>query len=233
MGKPIKKRQTLSLAAKNDPHRRTDGRCPSPQIYPLASTGQDYGNPQSGDQTGRESYIGAYYDCPWDGILRYVGGGGGSTHTHIPDLRYRVKTAQAGWLPEMVNWSDSGPAGDDFAGNPGQPITYIAMDAMGHGWYQVCTEASGWLPPVNQYNVYDEMYGCAGDGSPITAVRCNFYLLSNGTGECFCLYQVANIGADWFKGMINQWDPYGSGDDFAGNYGRIDRFRAKLMRNSD
>ena len=26
-----------------------------------------------GDQTGRESWVHAYYDYPWDGILRYVG----------------------------------------------------------------------------------------------------------------------------------------------------------------
>ena len=67
---------------------------------------------QLGDQTGWESRIVHYYDAPWDGILRYVGEGGGVQPPSggLPDLRYRVKTAQAGWLPEMVNWSDTGPS---------------------------------------------------------------------------------------------------------------------------
>ena len=33
-------------------------------------------------------------------------------------------------------------------------------------------EASGWLDPVYGYDKSDLMWGCAGDGSPITAVRC-------------------------------------------------------------
>jgi uncharacterized protein YraI len=34
----------------------------------------DYGYPLSGDQTGKEISVCAYYNNPWDGVLRYVGG---------------------------------------------------------------------------------------------------------------------------------------------------------------
>ena len=190
---------------------------------------------QQGDQTGWESNIKPYYDYPWDGILRYTGPeAGGNDHNpsdkpdYIPDLHYRVKTAQAGWLPEMVNWNDSGPVGDDYAGNAGQPITYVAMK-LDHGWYQVRTEASGWLPRVYQYNIYDEMYGCAGDGTPITGIRCGLDHTSAEVGSWVVCYQVANIGGDWFPAMHETHDPSGSGDDYAGNGGRIDRFRASLQ----
>lgn len=197
--------------------------------YPdmLAEFYGDFGYPQSGDQNGSESRIAPYYECPWDGILRYVGQGGGTPPPSgsLPDLRYRVKTAQAGWLPEMVNWDDSGPVGDDFAGNIGQPITYVAMD-ISYGYYQVRTEASGWLPPVSQYNIYDEMYGCAGDGSPITGIRCWRDSTNPAAGAGMVRYQVANVGGVWFPEMHDLYDHSGSGDDYAGNGGCIDRFRA-------
>ncbi|BDF41390.1 hypothetical protein [Eggerthella lenta] len=182
---------------------------------------------QQGDQTGWESSIKPYYDYPWDCILHYVGEGGGvqPPSGYLPDLRYRVKTAQAGWLPEMVNWSDSGPVGDDYAGNVGQPITYVAMD-IPDGYYQVRTEASGWLPAVSQYNIYDEMYGCAGDGSPITGIRCWRDHTKPGVGAVSVRYQVANLNSVWFTEMYDLRDSGGSGDDYAGDGGRIDRFRA-------
>ena len=49
-----------------------------------------------GDQTGRESYIHAYYDYPWDGILECVykdtdGGSSGNAGSG-PDVQYKVGT---------------------------------------------------------------------------------------------------------------------------------------------
>lgn len=37
----------------------------------IAETGDIYGEP--GDQTGREISVGAYYNAPWQGYLRYKG----------------------------------------------------------------------------------------------------------------------------------------------------------------
>lgn len=195
---------------------------------------------QPGDQTGTESEIIPYYNFPWDGILHYIGEGGSASpepgtgshpDTSIPNLAYRVCTSSAGWLPEMINWSDTGSEGDDFAGNNGQPITYLAINMP--GWYQVCTEKQGWLSRVSGYNIYDEMNGCAGDGSPINKVRC-YYETQNpsSTGWLSIEYQVADIGSGWFAPMHDTTDTSGYGDDYAGNGGRIDRFRARLVRNS-
>nr|MCR5755492.1 SH3 domain-containing protein [Acetatifactor sp.] len=36
---------------------------------------QNYGYPQLGDQTGREISVSGYYNHPWDGVLRHIGGG--------------------------------------------------------------------------------------------------------------------------------------------------------------
>lgn len=45
---------------------------------------------RTGDQTGRESYIHAYYDYPWDGILECVATG--ETHNNVSRETYTVKS---------------------------------------------------------------------------------------------------------------------------------------------
>ena len=72
----------------------------------------------------------------------------------------------------MVDHTDTGGSGDTFAGNGYDPIRWLAIDMP--GWYQVRTEASGWLDPVYGCDKSDLVNGCAGDGSPITAVRCYY-----------------------------------------------------------
>ncbi|WP_143412187.1 endolysin-like domain-containing protein [Arabiibacter massiliensis] len=187
---------------------------------------------REGDQTGRESNVRAYYDYPWDGILRYVGEGGsptaGTTSATVPDLRYRACSQANGWLAEMVNHWDSGGSDDDYAGD-GSPMVYLAVDMP--GWYQARTQASGWLPPVRGYDIDDLERGCAGDGSPITGVRC-YYETQNpaATGWLGIEYAVANVGGGFFAPMIDLADTSGYGDDFAGNGGAISAFRARLVR---
>ena len=39
-------------------------------------------------------------------------------------------------------------------------------------------------------------------------------------------YQVATVGGVWLPAMHDLYDHSGSGDDYAGNGARIDRFRA-------
>ena len=128
---------------------------------------------REGDQTGSESNTRPYYDYPWDGILRFVGEGGapaqGTQSSTIPDIRYRACSQAQGWLPEMLNHFDPSGSGDDYAGD-GSPIIYLAVDMP--GWYQARTQSSGWLPPVRGYDADDLEYGCAGDGTPITGIRC-------------------------------------------------------------
>lgn len=131
--------------------------------FSINENGEVYGG-KRGDQTGWESSVHGYYDFPWDGILHYNGKADGEVRE---DIRYRVSTDPDGkvWLPEMVGKYDTGGSGDDFAGEPGEPIRWVAVEGVK---YRACTEDSGWLPTVDAYNVNDLDYGCAGDGSPIT-----------------------------------------------------------------
>ena len=88
------------------------------------------------------------------------------------------------------------------------------------GWYQVCTQSSGWLDPVYGYNKGDLMYGCAGDGSPITAVRCYYETADpNKTG-----WLVAEYNVNGLPYMHDLTDTGGSWDDYAGNGSRVTTF---------
>ena len=163
-----------------------------------------------------------------------VGGAAGATPAPepapvpaVPDIRYRVRAGGV-WLPEMVDRTDTGGSGDTYAGN-GQPIEYLAMDFP--GWYQVCTEKSGWLPKVYAYNPDDLENGCAGDGSPIKYVRCYYETQDpDSTGWLRIRYAVANVGCGFFAEMEDLTDLSGYGDDAAGNGGTISAFYAYLVR---
>ncbi len=141
----------------------------------------------------------------------------------IPDIRYCVCTQNSGWLAEMVNRYDTSGYGDDFAGD-GSPITYLAIDMP--GWYQVCTENQGWLPQVYSYDPNDLENGCAGDGSPITAVRCYYETQDpDSTGWLKIRYSVNDLPE-----MEDTTDTGGSGDDYAGNGSYVTKFYAYLTR---
>ena len=93
------------------------------------------------------------------------------------------------------------------------------------GWYQVCTQSSGWLEPVYGYNKSDLMYGCAGDGSPITAVRCYYETQDpNRTG-----WLVAEYNVNGLPNMRDLTDTGGSWDDYAGNGGRAYTFSLQAV----
>ena len=133
------------------------------------------------------------------------------------EIRYRVRTGGR-WLPEMRGHADTGGSGDDYAGNMGSPIEYLAMDVPKGGWYQAKTQRGGWLPKVFSCDPSDLRNGCAGDGSPIVAVR------ASGGVE----YQAHVLGGGWLPVMRDLRDAGGSADDFAGNGKPIDCLRARL-----
>lgn len=147
---------------------------------------------------------------------------------NVPDIRYRVRV-NGEWLDEMVNHTDTGGSGDDFAGNIGSPFEYIAIDMP--GWYQVCTEANGWLSRIRGYNINDLEDGCAGDGSPINAIRC-YYETQNpdSTGWLAIEYNVHSVSGQWLPAMHDLTDTGGSNDNYAGNGSYIDGFRASLVK---
>lgn len=187
----------------------------------------------SGDQSGWETNTRGYYSYPWDCYLRYVGSGSESVSgasSGISEVRYRASVDPNGkkWLNEYIGFSS--PHDDDgFVGIKGQPMRWLSMGFP--GWYQVKTEEGGWLDRVRAYDVNDLVNGCAGDGSPITAIRC-YYETQNPakTGYHVIEYQAGVLGGGWL-GFLHDLDCLdGDPDDFAGNGKRIDRFKARIVK---
>lgn len=137
----------------------------------------------------------------------------GKTPTPAPDPeptkdngpKFRVYTAQDGWLPAMVGSRDTGGSSDSYGGVLGHAMTYIAIKGVGK--YRVCTKANGWLPWVDKYDTKDFEYGCAGDGSAITALEIPNDMVR---------YALHNLGGEWNPDMIGNHDTGGSSDYFAG-----------------
>lgn len=175
-----------------------------------------------GDQTGREAHLGRYYDYPWDGILHYNGKADeGQDGPAIPsdEIRYRASTDPAGeeWLDEMVGLWDTGGSDDDFAGEMGEPIRWLAIKGVKK--YRVFTAESGWLPWVTEYDPSDLEYGCAGDGTPITGIQIK---------DASAIHQSHVLGGKWYAGMVGEHDTGGSSDPFGGDLvNEIDAFRVR------
>lgn len=177
----------------------------------INENGEVYGG-KVGDQTGREAYIHAYYDFPWDCTLHWKGKLEAADSSEpdekpaVKDLAFRVSTD-----PNGKNWAAMGKE------TVGGSIRWIAI--RGAGKYRVHSKANGWLPYVDKFDVKDLEYGCAGDGSPINAVE----IPSNG-----CRYAVRVFGSYWYADMVGNKDTGGSSDTYAGDMvNAIDGFRLK------
>ena len=174
--------------------------------FSIAENGTIYG--QTGDSTGWESSRGAFYGFPWDWCMECISDGGGSPSPSpsTDGVRYRVSTDPNGswWYDEMIDGYDTGGSTDNFAGDLSNPVRWLAVDGA---TYRVCTQASGWLPWVDSYNVNDLEYGCAGDGSPVVAIEVQ---------DSDIAYQ-AHVPGAWYSEMHGQYDTGGSGDTFAGD----------------
>lgn len=172
--------------------------------FSIAENGTIYGN--TGDQTGWESHRGAFYGFPWNWCLEVIVDGSPSPSPSTDEVEYRVSVDSNGawWYEPMLGWHDTGGSTDDFAGDLSSPIRWLAVKGA---TYRVCTQASGWLPWVDQYNIYDLEYGCAGDGSPIVAIEVQ---------NSDIAYQ-AHVPGAWYPEMHGQYDTGGSGDTYAGD----------------
>lgn len=182
------------------------------------------GDPHYGYRT-----VNYFYDYPWDVYMNPPKDWYDNEmptepeqKADAPEIEYCVSTDPNGleWLPMVKGFSD-------FAGDDGKVIRWLCM--FFPGWYQVKTERNGWLKPVTACSTTDLEYGCAGDGSPILAVRCYYETLdANETGWLAIQYQVAEIGKDWLSPLVDLDSP--DGDDFAGDTLPIERFRARVVR---
>lgn len=162
---------------------------------------------QVGDQTGRESYVHAYYDYPWDGILRWIGGdlaGAPSDPAQsVPIPRYRVKTAEDGWLPWLTGLSCDCPCGDDYAGVMGHAIVDVefADGSLGPGgWWQLTTDHG--VLERNAHNSTGRVMG-------VTV----YYMTPEPTDRYRkAHYRVHVLGGSWLKWELDDEDG-GAGDD--------------------
>ena len=138
-----------------------------------------------------------------------------------PTVAYRASADKAGkiWGPEKKNGATAGTAGKD--------MRWLAIDIT--GWYQVETEANGWLPPVYGYDIGDLENGCAGDGSRIIAVRCFFETQDTAGGLFEAKYRVSDTNKGFWPYQTD--DDTGNGmDGYAGNHAPVDRFELAIVR---
>lgn len=146
----------------------------------------------------------------------------GSSGGQTIHFKYRVRTAQDGWLPEVVNLND-------YAGVQGHAITDVAIGVdIGSLWYQVHVKGAGWLPAVTGYNINDYNNGYAGNGQDIDAVRVYYYTPAGYAAKYG--YQKAQYRVSPLNGSYWPWqydNETGNGQDgYAGSFGQaIDRFQ--------
>lgn len=179
-----------------------------------------------GDQTGNESHIRAYYDCPWDGILECIctatddgkTGSQQSSYDGIKIPRYRVYTVEDGWLEWMEGLKCSDGCGDDFAGIAGHLHRNAQFQNLGpKGWFQLTMKRQGLLPR-NQENTdltdyiigYTIYYDTPEPGK---------------TGYYKAKYRVAPKGKGYLKWEYDAEDG-GAGDDVNG----VDRLQLTLEK---
>lgn len=138
------------------------------------------------------------------------------------NFRYRVRTKEDGWLPEVVNLAD-------YAGIPGHAITDISIGVdRGSLWYQVHVKGGGWLPTVSGYNINDYNNGYAGNGQVIDAVRVYYNTPADYAAQYG--YQKAQYRVSPLNGNYWPWqydNETGAGQDgYAGAFGQaMDRFQ--------
>lgn len=188
-----------------------------PDVLSEFSWGENgaYGN-QRGDQTGWESSVHGYYDYPWDGILHYNGKADG-TQDAPSDSRVEpseVEPAQPEWQGDVVGKDDTTGAMDDFAGVPGRPVLYIAIDGVGeYQAHDLGKPEDEWWPKVDRYDLGDEEEGMAGSGNPLDGLR-----IFDPTVH-LQVHDIDKPITEWHEVMVGTEDTSPVGDDYAGEYG--------------
>ncbi|MGW8114187.1 glycoside hydrolase family 25 protein [Caproicibacterium sp. NSD3] len=134
-------------------------------------------------------------------------------------VKYRVKTQESGWLPEVNNLSD-------FAGIEGQTITDLAVGVdCGSVRYRVHTKDGNWLPKVSGYDTDDFENGYAGNGTPIDAVAVYYETPNSIRPYRKACYRVSALNGDYYDWQQDNEIKNGQ-DGYAGCFGeKIDRFQ--------
>lgn len=150
----------------------------------------------------------------------------GSNSQSIPDIIYRVRTKNRGWLPEVKNLTD-------YAGVENDPITDVAIKASeGSIWYQVHSKTSGWLGKITGYSTTDSSK-YAGNNTEIDAIRIYYITPASirNKGNIYCAqYRVSPIGSMSYYAYQTDTDTTNGMDGYAGALGKsMDKLQISLV----
>lgn len=190
-----------------------------------------------GDQTGYESHIRAYYNYPWNGILRYVGGGSSSAPTYSPShpkpenlgiipVHYALRVLNGDWWSEVTNFNNSDSEG--YAGSPNtkHDLLYAYVD-KGSLRYRTHVLGGGWLPWVYKADKNDLINGVAGNpGQVIDGVQF-YYTTPDGIAYHQAYYRSQTTQRSGWLPVCSDDGTNGDGyDGWAGMYGEpLDRLQ--------
>lgn len=166
---------------------------------------------------------GDIYNKPSNHVVCYIDNGKKRISANDElNFKYRVKTKEDGWLPEVIDLGD-------YAGIIGHKITDVAIGVnVGTLWYQVHTVDGEWLPKVRGYDIGDFDNGYAGNGTPIDAIRVYYETPSDYArkyGYEMAIYRVAPVNKGYFAWQYDDETTNGQ-DGYAGMFGKpIDRFQ--------
>ena len=139
-----------------------------------------------------------------------------------PEIYYRVKTKDHGWLPEVTGLTD-------FAGYEESPIIGIALRVSeGSVKYRVHEKGRGWLPFVTGCDIQEPENGFAGDDRVIDALEAVY------TSKKFpgykVWYRVSPVHGNYYEFQRNN-EKTGGQDGWAGAFGRaIGRVQMTLKK---
>ena len=133
-----------------------------------------------------------------------------------PNVTYRVRTNEDGWLPAVVNLQD-------YAGIENHAITDVAIKVdKGTVWYEAHVKGGNWLGKVTGYDTDDYDNGYAGIGKPIDALKV-YYMTPDGirsTGVYYCAkYKTSPINASTYYDWQIDTDTDNGQDGYAGVFG--------------
>lgn len=148
-----------------------------------------------------------------------------TTSVAKPDIIYRVKTKNKGWLPEVKNL-------DDYAGIENDPIVAFAVKATkGSVWYQAHTKNGKWLGKITGYSTTDTSK-YAGNGKEIDAVRVYYTTPSDlrNAGKVYeAKYRTSPIGSTSYYDYQLDTNVSKTMDGYAGAFGKsIDKLQIIL-----
>lgn len=150
-----------------------------------------------------------------------------TNNVNYPNVWYRVRTRESGWLPEVKNL-------EDYAGIDRQAITDVTVQvSKGSVKYRVHVRGGNWLPYVTGCNINDSNNGYAGNGKPIDAIEIYYNTPSdvvNKYGYLKAKYRVTPFYHGYYDWQYDN-EKSKNQDGYAGSFGQyLDRLQITLAK---